>query len=56
MNTRFSDELIASIPDEVDANSLREAQEPETGVNAIWGKWPGEETDEEIAKIIEAMS
>jgi hypothetical protein len=56
VNTRFSDELIAPIPDGVDVNLLREAQDPETGVNAIWGKWPGEETDEETAKIIEALS
>jgi len=31
-------------------------KECEKSVNAIWGKWPGRETDEEIVEIIEKMS
>lgn len=31
-------------------------QGPDTGLNAIIGKWPGDETDEEIFRLLEEMS
>jgi hypothetical protein len=35
---------------------LVERQGPRTGVNAIFGHWPGEESDEEIASGFEGIS
>lgn len=34
-------------------SKYRKAQKPTTGVGAILGKWPGEETDEEIEKALD---
>jgi hypothetical protein len=34
----------------------RRAQTSETGINAIFGKWPGDETDEEFFRMIEEIS
>jgi len=39
-----------------DVRRLHQPQGPEDGVNAIFGKWPGDETDEEIAAIIKEIS
>ncbi len=39
-----------------DQASLRVPQGPRSGVNAIFGQWPGEETDEEILRALEEMS
>jgi hypothetical protein len=36
--------------------SLRQPQGPRTGVNAIIGQWPGDESDEEIAAALEDLS
>ena len=35
---------------------LREKQGPRSGLNAIYGKWPGGETDEEIAEALAEIS
>ena len=35
---------------------VRQPQGPDTGINAIIGKWPGDETDEEIFRLLEEMS
>lgn len=35
---------------------LRQPQGPKTGLNAIIGKWPGDETDDEVAASLEQMS
>lgn len=40
----------------LEPRQLRRPQGPRTGLNAIIGKWPGDETDEEILAIIEEMS
>jgi hypothetical protein len=40
----------------VDVRSLRELQGPRTGINAIIGQWPGDETDEEIRAALENLS
>lgn len=34
----------------------RQRQTPQTGVNAIIGRWPGDETDEEIEEALERVS
>jgi hypothetical protein len=36
--------------------SLRLPQGPRTGVNAIFGQWPGDETDEEVDAAVDALS
>lgn len=35
---------------------LRVRQTPTTGVNAIWGQWAGDESEEEMLKALEKMS
>ncbi len=35
---------------------LRVAQGPRSGVNAIFGQWPGDESDEEVERAVEALS
>jgi hypothetical protein len=48
--------VFATIPTSPDApfdpRALRVPQRPNTGVNAIFGKWPGDETDEEILRML----
>jgi hypothetical protein len=39
-----------------DAQELRRPQGPRSGINAIIGAWPGEETDDEIVAMLEEMS
>lgn len=39
-----------------DAQELRRPQGARSGINAIVGKWPGDETDDEIFAMIEEMS
>jgi hypothetical protein len=36
----------------LDAKALRKPQGPRSGVNAIFGKWPGDETDEEFEALL----
>jgi hypothetical protein len=40
----------------MDAAALREPQGPRSGVNAVIGRWPGEESDEEIASALRELS
>lgn len=40
----------------LDLESLKQPQGPRTGVNAIVGRWPGEESDEEIARVLRELS
>jgi hypothetical protein len=35
---------------------LRKPQGTKSGINAIIGKWPGDETEEEITAILEELS
>ena len=46
----------APSPAELDVSELRQPQTPETGIGAIIGKWPGDETDEEVAAALEQLS
>ena len=52
--------LFASEPVPVtrplEAHELRRPQGPRSGLNAIFGKWPGEESDDEIADVLRALS
>lgn len=38
------------------ATELRVHQGPRSGINAIFGRWPGEESDEEILDALEQLS
>jgi hypothetical protein len=40
----------------LDLKALHQPQGPDSGINAIIGKWPGDETDEEILALLEEMS
>lgn len=41
----------------LDLNTLRQPQGPSSGINAIIGKWPGDEIDEEeVIALIEEIS
>ncbi|HEY6138113.1 MAG TPA: hypothetical protein VI670_10160 [Thermoanaerobaculia bacterium] len=40
----------------VETAELRRPQGPRSGVNAIFGRWPGEESDDDFAGAIEALS
>jgi hypothetical protein len=40
----------------LDLKALHQPQGPDSGINAIMGKWPGDETDEEILALLEEMS
>jgi hypothetical protein len=40
----------------IDTSKLRKPQGLKSGINAIIGKWPGQETEEEITAILEELS
>ncbi len=40
----------------MDGGSLRQSQGPRSGVNAVIGRWPGDESDEEIAVALRELS
>jgi hypothetical protein len=39
----------------IDSRELRKPQGPRTGLNAIIGRWPGDESDEEIARLLQEL-
>jgi len=39
-----------------DRSVLHQPQGPDSGLNAVMGKWPGDETDEEILALLEKLS
>ena len=41
---------------EMDRPSLDQPQTPTTGINAIIGRWPGDESEEEILAALEKLS
>jgi len=40
----------------MDAASLRQPQGPRSGVNAVMGRWPGDESDDEVAAALRELS
>jgi hypothetical protein len=40
----------------LDLREVMRPQGPTTGINAVIGAWPGNETDEEIFRMLEEMS
>ena len=55
-----SDRFFACVPKPrlqsfADEESHRQPQTSTTGVNAIWGKWPGDETDEELRALLKEI-
>ncbi len=45
-----------SLVGKLDLEALHQPQGPNSGINAIMGKWPGDETEEEILALLEEMS
>jgi hypothetical protein len=48
--------LPAPLDVQPDLRLSRQPQGPKTGINALFGMWPGDESDEEIFRIIEEIS
>jgi hypothetical protein len=48
--------LRTGILKKFDRSILHQPQGPDSGLNAVMGKWPGDETDEEILALLEEMS
>jgi hypothetical protein len=40
----------------LDVTALHVPQGPDSGINAIMGKWPGDESEEEILALLEELS
>jgi hypothetical protein len=40
----------------LDIAALHQPQGPDSGINAIIGKWPGDESEEEILALLEELS
>jgi hypothetical protein len=40
----------------LDLKALHVPQGPDSGINAIIGKWPGDESEEEILALLEELS
>jgi hypothetical protein len=40
----------------LDRASLHQPQGPDSGINAIIGRWPGDESDEEIIALLDELS
>jgi hypothetical protein len=49
-------EVPQPLRSEIDSRALHKPQGPRSGVNAILGKWPGDETDDEIDALLEEIS
>ena len=46
----------APLAERIEVSGLRIAQGPRLGVNAIFGQWPGNESDEEVEQALENLS
>jgi len=46
----------AGEPPKLDLQSLRQPQDSDHGVAAVFGRWPGDESSEEIFKALEDLS
>ncbi|MBI3099532.1 MAG: hypothetical protein HYY93_15095 [Planctomycetes bacterium] len=53
---RVRPQVSASKDAALDPRTLMQPQGPKTGLNAIFGRWPGTESDEEVAAALEDMS
>jgi hypothetical protein len=40
----------------MDLQALHQPQGPDSGLNAVMGKWPGDESEEEILALLEELS
>jgi hypothetical protein len=47
---------LSGILKKFDPSMLDRPQGPDSGLNAVMGKWPGDETDEEILAMLEKLS
>lgn len=51
-----ADRAIRTLFPALDVEALRQPQDPSSGVNAIIGKWPGDEDDETFNTAVEELS
>jgi hypothetical protein len=49
-------EVPRPLGEEFDMRAIRKPQGPRSGFNALFGKWPGDETDAEIEALLEEIS
>lgn len=40
----------------LDRRTLHQPQGPRSGINALIGRWPGDESDEEVLELLEEIS
>lgn len=40
----------------LDTRALRQPQGPRSGINAVWGQWPGDESDEQMSEALRRLS
>lgn len=55
-NTSLWQRIPRPLLAELDVRALREPQGPRSGVSAIFGQWPGEESDDEIDDALRSLS
>jgi hypothetical protein len=55
VSDRFFSKLPLASPVGGLAEALRQPQGPNTGAAAIFGKWPGDETEEELLAALEEL-
>jgi hypothetical protein len=48
--------LRSGVLKKFDRSLLHQPQGPNSGLNAVMGKWPGDETEEEILALLEELS
>jgi hypothetical protein len=40
----------------LDPRSLRKSQGAKSGINALWGKWPGDESESDVQEALSRLS
>lgn len=51
----FFSEIPEAVAQRLDPKSLRKSQGSTTGINAVWGKWPGSETEAELLAALKDL-
>ena len=52
----FEEMSLLKVAEKAGQSDFRRPQGPDSGLNAILGQWPGDETDDEIAAELEHLS
>lgn len=53
---RFFSEMPKPVPGEMDLRALRQPQTRSAGVGAVFGKWPGDETEDQLLAALKGRS